>query len=238
MPPRPVEALAIVVARDEQARVGAVLDGLPREVAGVSLVRLLVDDGSLDDTASVGRACGVRLISHGSPRGLGAALRSGLELARAEGFAAALYLDGDGEYDPAEAGRLLHPILAGDADYVLGSRLLGERNGMARHREWSNRALSALVGRLTGVPATDSQSGYRAFSARALSEARIRHDYNYAQVLTLALWGAGIDAREVPISYSRRAGGRSFIRHGEYLRRVAPALYAEWRAARLLRAEA
>jgi hypothetical protein len=79
---------------------------------------------------------------------------------------------------------------------------------------------------------TDGQTGYRAFGRRALQAARIRHDYNYAQVLTLSLWGAGIDPVEVPISYRRRTSGESFVRYPEYLRRVLPALLAEWRAAR------
>ena len=80
--------------------------------------------------------------------------------------------------------------------------------------------------------ASDAQSGYRAFSARALAAARISHDYNYAQVLTLSLWGARIEPVEVPISYRRRTSGRSFVRYPEYLARVAPAIWREWRASR------
>ena len=82
---------------------------------------------------------------------------------------------------------------------------------------------------------SDGQTGYRAFSARALAAARIAHDYNYAQVLTLSLWGAGIEPVEVPIRYRRRASGRSFVRYPEYLARVAPAVWREWRAARASR---
>ncbi len=88
---------------------------------------------------------------------------------------------------------------------------------------------------MLGTVTSDAQTGCRAFSARALAAARIRHDYNYAQVLTIALWGAGIDAVEVPIDYRRRATGRSFVRYPEYLARVAPAVWREWRAARASR---
>ena len=83
--------------------------------------------------------------------------------------------------------------------------------------------------------ASDAQSGYRAFSARALASARIRHDYNYAQVLTLSLWGAHIEPVEVPVSYRRRTSGRSFVRYPEYLARVAPAIWREWRYSRQTR---
>ncbi|MEA2365677.1 MAG: hypothetical protein QOI32_1189 [Thermoleophilaceae bacterium] len=227
--------LAIVVARDEEAAVGGVLAGLPDEACGMPVDVLVVDDGSRDATPDIARAQGARVHSHASSRGLGAALRTGLQIARDEGYAAAVYLDGDGEYDPAEFSRLLEPIARGRADYVLGSRFLGSRDGMSWHRTLANRGTSALLGTLMETITSDGQSGYRAFSARALAAARIAHDYNYAQVLTLSLWGEGIEPVEVPIGYSRRVSGRSFVRYPEYLARVAPAVWREWRAARASR---
>ena len=228
--------LAIVISRDEEAALPGVLGALPSEAAGLPVDVLLIDDGSTDSTPDIGRAHGARVHSHASSRGLGAALRAGLEIARDEGYAAAVYIDGDGEYDPAGFERVLEPIARGRADYVLGSRFLGERDGMSWHRTLSNRAASGLVGLLTESVTGDAQTGFRAFSARALAEARIAHDYNYAQVLTLSLWGAGIEPVEVPIRYRRRTSGRSFVRYPEYLARVAPLVWREWRAARASRA--
>jgi glycosyltransferase involved in cell wall biosynthesis len=202
----------------------------------MSIDRLLVDDGSRDRTAAIAREHGARVLTHHTSRGLGAALRIGLELARDEGYDAAVYLDGDGEYAPAAIPRLLAPVAGGRAHYVLGSRFLGERDGMSWHRNLANRALSALLGTLMDTVISDGQTGQRAFSRHALGHARIRHDYNYAQVLTLSLWGAGIDPAEVPIDYSRRGDGRSFVRYPEYLVRVAPALWREWRSSKKARA--
>ena len=227
--------LAIVVARDEEPVVGRVLAGIPESACGLPVDVLLVDDGSRDATAAIGREHGARVVSAGESQGLGAALRTGLEIARDEGYAAALYIDGDGEYDTADLERVLEPVARGRADYVLGSRFLGRREGMSWHRTLANRTSSALLGLMLGTVTSDGQTGCRAFSARALAAARIRHDYNYAQVLTIALWGAGIDAVEVPINYRRRATGRSFVRYPEYLARVAPAVWREWRAARASR---
>jgi hypothetical protein len=229
--------LAVVPACDEEAAVAGVLAGLPCRACGFAVDRLVVDDGSSDATAHVAREHGARVIAHGRSRGLGAAVRTGLELARDEGYAAAVSLDGDGEYDPADFETVLEPIARGRADYVTGSRFLGApRSGMSWHRTLANRATSALLGTLLHTVVTDGQTGYRAFSARALAAVRIRHDYNYAQVLTLSLWGAGIDAVEVPITYRRRSTGRSFVRYPEYLARVAPAVWREWRASRRARA--
>jgi Glycosyl transferase family 2/Type I phosphodiesterase / nucleotide pyrophosphatase len=227
--------LAIVVARDEEVAVGAVVAGIPPRACGRDIDVLLVDDGSRDATARIAREHGARVQSHPVSRGLGAALRTGLELARDEGYAAAVYLDGDGEYDPREFERVLDPVARGRADYVLGSRFLGRRDGMSWHRTLANRATSGLLGLLMETVTSDGQTGYRAFSARALAAARIAHDYNYAQVLTLSLWGSGIEPVEVPIRYRRRTTGRSFVRYPEYLARVAPAVWREWRAARASR---
>jgi hypothetical protein len=223
--------LAIVVARDEEDAVGSVLEWLPRAACGLQVDVLLVDDGSRDATARVARARGARVHSHPVSLGLGAALRTGLVTARDEGYAAAVYVDGDGEYDPADFEAVLEPVARGRADYVLGSRFLGSRDGMSWHRTLANRGISALLGFLTHTVTSDAQTGYRAFSAHALAVARIAHDYNYAQVLTLSLWAHGIDPVEVPIRYRRRTSGRSFVRYPEYLARVAPAVWREWRAA-------
>ena len=229
--------LAIMPACDEEGAIAGVLAGMPRWSCGMSVDLLVVDDGSRDATAHVAREHGARVISNGHPHGLGAAVRTGLEVARDEGYDAAVYLDADGEYDPADFETVLEPVARGRADYVTGSRFLNApRIGMSWHRTLANRATSALLGTLLHTVVTDGQTGYRAFSARALGAARIRHDYNYAQVLTLSLWGAGIDAVEVPISYRRRDSGRSFVRYPEYLARVAPAVWREWRASRKARA--
>ena len=227
--------LAIVVARDEEAAVGEVINGLPSHACGLPVDVLLVDDGSRDSTPGIGRALGARVVSHPESRGLGATVRTGLEIARDERYAAAVYIDGDGEYDPADFERVVEPVARGRADYVLGSRFLGHRDGMTWHRNLANRLTSAMLGFLMETVTSDGQTGYRAFSARALAGARIAHDYNYAQVLTLSLWGGGIEAVEVPVRYSRRTSGRSFVRYPEYLARVAPAVWREWRAARASR---
>jgi glycosyltransferase involved in cell wall biosynthesis len=230
-------ALAVVPVRDEATTIAGVIAGLPEAVGGVPLDVLVIDDGSSDGSGALAHAAGARVVRHDRSRGLGAAVRAGLGIARDEGYAACLYLDGDGEYDPGQAARVLAPVLRGRAEYVVGSRFLGARAGMTWHRGLANRGASALVGTLLGGRVvTDAQSGMRAFGPRALRHAHIAHDYNYAQVLTLALWGHGIEPLEVPIDYRRRGAGASFVRYPEYLRRVAPAVWRQWRHSRATRA--
>jgi glycosyltransferase involved in cell wall biosynthesis len=192
----------------------------------VEHVVVVVDDGSTDRTADVAHAHGALVVSHEGSRGLGAALRTGLAAARDLDVTAAVYIDADGEYDPREAERLLTPIREGRADYVLGSRFKGTIEGMTRSRRVANRAFSVLLSVLCGRWVTDGQTGYRAFSRRALDVAEIVHDYNYAQVLTLDLLHKGMRMEEVPVRYRRRTHGRSFI-DAEYLWRVPAGMARE-----------
>jgi glycosyltransferase involved in cell wall biosynthesis len=159
-------------------------------------------------------------------RGLGAALRTGFAAARDLDVTAAVYLDADGEYDPREAALLLAPIREGRADYVLGSRFRGTATGMTRARRVANLGFSMLLSLLCGRWISDGQTGYRAFSRRALDVAEVIHDYNYAQVLTLDLLHKGMRLAEVPIHYERRRHGRSFI-SAQYLWRVPAGIVRE-----------
>jgi hypothetical protein len=202
--------LAVIIpAHNEHENLPEVLGSIPDDLGPVEV--LVVDDASTDDTAATARAYGARVVSLGWRRGLGAALRAGLEAASAIDPWAAVYLDADGEYDAREIPRLLEPIAAGRADYVLGSRFAGSIEGMARSRRATNRICTALTSAVAGRRIGDAQTGFRAFSPEALAVAEIVHDYNYAQVLTLDLLGKGLRLEEVPISYRRRCRGRSFV---------------------------
>jgi glycosyltransferase involved in cell wall biosynthesis len=190
---------------------------------------VVVDDHSDDGTGALAEAAGARVVRNGGPGGLGAAVRLGLRDAVEHGAAAVAFCDADGEYAPEELERLVAPILAGDADYVVGSRFDGEIRRMLPHRRLGNRVLTAALSVLARTRISDGQSGYRALSGAAAARAEIVHDYNYAQVLTLDLVRRGYRYAEVPISYSFREHGRSFVRLDRYLRRVVPAVVKELR---------
>ncbi|MGH3912067.1 MAG: lysylphosphatidylglycerol synthase domain-containing protein [Pseudonocardiaceae bacterium] len=238
-PPRgPVSSDAPVVvfmpAHNEEATVGAVVSGLPRQVHGHSMIVLVVDDGSTDASAERAGAAGAVVLRQPRNLGLGAAVRRGLAEAVIHRPAAVLYLDADGEYRPADAAAVLEPVLSGAADYVVGSRFAGRIERMLPHRRVGNRVLTGWVRWLTRRrDITDGQSGYRAFSPEAAADAEIVHDYNYAQVLTLDLLAKGYRYAEVPIDYSFRDSGTSFVRLGRYLRKVIPAVHRELNADRV-----
>jgi len=235
-PPRPrpwtsaadAPVVAMVPVHDEADTVAAVVGGLPSRIGERAVLALVVDDGSTDESAELAEAAGARVVRQPRTLGLAAAVRRGLAEAVALGPAAVVYLDADLEYDPAELGLLAAPVLAGEADYVVGSRFAGDIRSMLPHRRFGNRVLTRWVRWMTRRrDLTDGQSGYRAFSPRAAADAEVVHDYNYAQVLTLDLLGKGFVYAEVPITYAFRESGTSFVRLGRYLRKVIPAVHRE-----------
>ena len=221
---RPVAV--IVPAYNEADNLPSTLARMPRRERP-DLKIIVVDDGSSDSTAQVARNCGADVVvSHQRNRGLGAALRTGLAAANELDARAAVYVDADGEYPPEQIPDLLAPIEAGEADYVLGSRYLGKRPRQRPNRIIANFLFTLLLNIATGRRITDGQTGFRAFSRRAMQCAEIIHDYNYAQVLTLDLLKKGMRLREVPVTYSPRTRGSSFI-GPDYLWRVPTGMLRE-----------
>ena len=226
-----MKRLAVVVpAKDEEATIGELLDRVGGVwVPGCELRAVVVDDGSVDRTAKIAQERGAAVVRHPENRGLGAAVRTGLRAAVELGADAVAYLDADLEYYPEDIPCLVEPVLAGRADYVLGSRFLGGVRGMRHYRRVGNLVFTLLLVLLTRRRMTDGQTGMRAFSREAAAEAEIIHDYNYAQVLTLDLLRKGFVLEEVPIRYRIREHGASFV-SWRYPARVLPAIWRELRA--------
>jgi glycosyltransferase involved in cell wall biosynthesis len=225
-----MKLLAVVVpARDEEATIGELLERAASvRVPGYELRPIVVDDGSTDRTAEIARKKGPLVAQHPHNCGLGAAVRTGLRVAVEAGASTIAYLDADLEYYPEDIPRLVAPILAGRADYVLGSRFLGGVRGMRLHRRLGNYTFTALLMLLTRRRISDGQTGMRAFSREAASQAEIIHDYNYAQVLTLDLLRKEFRMEEVPIRYRVREHGVSFV-NWSYPAKVLPAIWRELR---------
>jgi hypothetical protein len=100
---------------------------------------------------------------------------------------------------------------------------------MRLHRRLGNYAFTALLMLLTRRRISDGQTGMRAFSREAASQAEIIHDYNYAQILTLDLLRKGFRMEEVPIRYRIREHGVSFV-NWRYPAKVLPAIWRELRS--------
>lgn len=180
--------------------------------AGVALTVIVVDDGSTDGAGAVASQVGADLvIRHKVNRGLGAAVRTGLQRARDEGFDLLLKLDADGQHDPADILAMITPILLDEAEVVYGCRFGRIAYRMPLLRRWGNAVFCALMRRLTGWPLKDSQPGIIAVSRDYLKVALLPGSYNYAQQVLLDAFHKGMRFAQVDVAFRERTSGRSFV---------------------------
>src|ERR1700730_14398373 len=117
--------VVVIAAYEEEAAIGAVLDELPAEACGLATSCIVVVDGDTDRTALVARDHGAYVGTFPTNRVRGAAIRVGYALARGAGARFIVTTDADGQYVGSEIDQLLQPLVAGEADFVVGSPLLG-----------------------------------------------------------------------------------------------------------------
>ncbi|RME36369.1 MAG: glycosyltransferase family 2 protein [Thermoflexia bacterium] len=154
--------VAVIPAYNEARFIGSVVLQARQYVDAV----IVVDDGSTDATAEIAQVAGALVLRHEQNQGKGKALWTGLQAARRLNPQAVVLLDGDGEHLPPEIPLVLAPVLAGEADMVVGSRCLNGNSRVPRIRVWGHRFFNFLSNRTSGVHLTDSQNGFRAFSGR------------------------------------------------------------------------
>lgn len=173
--------IALVPAFNEAAKIGQVIARTDRNVVDKLLV---IDNGSTDDTAMIARQQGADVLLFTGVRGVGACLREGLKLARAEGFDIAVIMAGNNKDNPAEIPRLLDPIcqdpeIGGGCDFVIGSRYLegGASGGdMPLYRKWATRIHPWLMSLFVGRRLTETTNGFRAIRLEMLADPRFRLD--------------------------------------------------------------
>ena len=153
----------VIPAYNEARFIGSVVLSLKRRPLEI----LVVDDGSQDDTAEIARAAGADVLQLEANQGKGAALNAGLVHVRPSSPDAIVIIDADGQHLPDELERVVRPILEGQADIVIGSRYLEATSNTPAHRKFGHKVMNFFTGAFSGVKASDSQSGYRAFSPKA-----------------------------------------------------------------------
>lgn len=200
--------IVIVPALNEQATIGSVIAGIRERLDAEVLV---VDDGSTDATADRARAAGAVVVRHPFNLGVGAALRTGFRFAASGPYRVAMQIDADGQHDPGDAAALLEAVGSG-ADVVVGSRF-AEGAGdyeVSSSRRLSMKVLSRVLSRRIGRRITDTTSGYRAFSRRAIELFASQYPSAYLSDTVESLLIAhydGLEIIEIPVSMNERLGG-------------------------------
>ena len=205
----------VIPALNEEETVGAVVRAVPRLILGCHEVEVIVvDDGSTDATNERAVAAGAdRVITHSRNRGLVAAFNHGVGLALARRCDVVVHLDADGQHDPALIPSIVAPILAGEADIVVGVRQLKEKDAGTLVRRYGNRLASWLFRRAFNVPVQDVTSGFRAFSRESLLKLNVVGDYTYTLDSLIQAARKRLAVAEVEIPTLRRQVGESRMTH-------------------------
>lgn len=198
----------IIPALNEAAVLGQTLRSIP---VGLFDLVVVADNGSTDSTAEIARSYGARAVWE-PERGYGAACLAALASLPPE-IGAVVFLQADSSEDPAEAARLLAPILAREADLVLGSRTMGQADAGALlpHQEFGNRVATTLTRLLYGYGYSDL-GPFRAITVEALRRLGMR-DRNYGWTIEMQVRALeeGLRIRELPVRYRVRAAGENKV---------------------------
>ena len=198
----------IIAALNEEAAIGRVISGVPRDIADEIVV---VDNRSTDRTNQVAHSAGARVILE-PQRGYGRAYRAGLR-AISPHCQIVVFLDGDGSDCPEMMSRLVQPIVDGTHDFVIGSRTRGrrERGSMNVHQVFAGYMVGFFLRILYGVRSTD-MGPFRAIRRDALDSLQLREEtYGWPLEMQMKAARSRLRILEVPVDYRRRAGGESKI---------------------------
>jgi glycosyltransferase involved in cell wall biosynthesis len=200
------EVSVVIPALNEAENIAAVVRELPWDMIGECIV---VDNGSTDATAAEAQAAGARVVVI-PQRGYGRACAAGAAAANGDIL---VFMDGDGSDVSTEMDQLLQPILAGDCDFVIGSRMRGKREpgSLLVSQIFAGRLAGLLLRLLYRVQYTD-MGPFRAITRETLQSLQMSEQtYGWNLEMQMRAAQRGLRIREIPVSYRNRAGGQSKV---------------------------
>lgn len=184
---------------------------------------ILVDDASSDDTVLIARELNLMVEVHPVNQGYGGNQKTCYSRALREGADVIVMLHPDNQYDPSIVPELVAPIVAGEADVVLASRMLGSplKGGMPRYKYAANRLLTTLENAVLGTRFSEFHTGYRAFSRRALQSVNYfanSNDFVFDNEILVQLILKRMDFKEIPVTtrYAHDSSSVGFVRSCVY----------------------
>ncbi len=210
-----MKTLAAIPAWNQEKKVSSVVLLARKYVDNV----LVIDDGSIDRTAEVAERAGATVVRHNGNRGYGAAIQSCFKYAKENNFDAMVILDSDGQHDPDQIPIVLKTIIDGKADLSIGSRFIGNNAKIPFYRKIGIGVITEItnIGSGKSHKVLDSQSGFRAYSRKAIETINPADDNMGASVeILLQARKKGLRFIEVPIKceYGEGASTQGPIKHG------------------------
>lgn len=222
--------IAVVIpAYNEAHTIQSVLTDLPHSVSGRSLLPIVISDGSEDETKIQAQSNHAVVAEHPVNQGQGGALKTGFDLAQEVDAEVIVTMDADGQHPATYLERIVTPVFEGKADFVVGSRFLGEdqtKNGIARRN--GVRVFTWLINKLTKSDLTDCTSGYRAFRTEELVQLELAEEQFSAPELIIEAQKKGLRITEIPITITERLIGDSKKPKLGYAFGLSKAIFTTW----------
>ena len=209
---------------NEEATLPATIADLPQRIDGVDEIELLVvDDGSTDRTVEVARSLGVgHIVRLTNNKGLAAAFQAGLDACLKLGADIVVNTDADNQYRGADVAKLVAPILAGEADIVVGDRRVSGVEHFSGAKKALQRLGSWVVRRLSGTEVADTTSGFRAYNRDAALGLLVVDNFTYTLESLIQAGKMLVAVDQVPIETNPQTReSRLFASTGAYVRRNA-----------------
>jgi glycosyltransferase involved in cell wall biosynthesis len=203
-----------IPAYNEEEKIRETIKRIPRHFEGIDEVLVqVVDDGSSDHTAQVAKEAGADFVLlHGINRRLGVMFATASENALKEGADIMVNIDADGQFDPQEITKLLHPILTNQADMVIGDRF---SQSTAKNIPWIkdffNRLGASLVGSFLNIRTDDLTCGFRAHTRETLLRLNNPAGFTYTQETIIDAIGKNLRVVWIPVQVTYFADRKSKI---------------------------
>jgi len=217
-----VKLIIQIPCLNEEATLAATVEDIPRQIEGIDEIELLViDDGSTDRTVEVAREQGVEhVVRLTNNKGLAAAFQAGLDACLKLGADIVVNTDADNQYDGADIPKLVAPILAGDADIVVGDRQVNRIDHFSGSKKALQRLGSWVVRRLSGTEIADTTSGFRAYNREAALGLLVVDNFTYTLESLIQAGKMLVAVDQVPIETNPQTReSRLFDSTGGYVRR-------------------
>ena len=203
-----------IPAYNEEEKIAETIARIPRTIPGIKEIAIhVLDDGSVDQTATTARAAGANLVyTHGVNRGIGKTFKTAVEQALEHGADIMVNIDADGQFDPNDIPHLLKPILEKQADMVVADRFSAKK---AKHMPWIKNALNRLGAYVVSVflrtKINDLTCGFRALNRETLLRLNLPGDFTYTQETIIDAIGKNMRVQWIPVEVTYFADRQSRV---------------------------